>query len=209
LRDEAFQDLLLHYPRAKKSFVVAYDQDDEVSSDVMIHVGGDYQKPEDYLGAFSRFVSENTDQVSALQILLKRPRDWQTDVLEDFRRKLARENFPEKELRKAHKLVYNKALADIISMVKHAAVKEAPLLSAEERVERALEKVTAGKTFDDNQLKWLGYIREHLVENLTIGMEDFEIMPVFERHGGIGIARKVFQDQLETLVREINFEIAA
>lgn len=209
LRDEGFQHLLVHYHRAKRSFTVAYEQDDEVSSEVMIHVGGDYQKPEDYLESFTTFVKKNADQIAALQILLKRPRDWQTDVLDDLRQKLARENFPEKELRKAHKLVYNKALADIISMVKHAAVKEAPLLSAEERVETALEKVTAGKTFNEAQQKWLAYIREHLVENLTIGMEDFEVMPVFERHGGIGMARKVFQDQLETLVREINFEIAA
>jgi type I restriction enzyme R subunit len=209
LRDKGFQDLLVHYPRAKKSFVVAYEQDDDVSSDVMIHVGGDYQKPEDYLDSFTKFVRKNANQIAALQILLKRPRDWQTDVLEDLRQKLARENFPEKELRKAHKLVYDKALADIISMVKHAAVKEAPLLSAEERVEKALEKVTAGKTFNEEQQKWLTYIREHLVENLTIDMDDFDIMPVFERHGGLGVAKKVFQDQLETLVREINFEIAA
>ena len=34
------------------------------------------------------------------------------------------------ELQKAHKLVYNKALADIISMVKHAARDEEPILTA-------------------------------------------------------------------------------
>jgi len=209
LRDKGFQHLLVHYPRAKRSFTVAYEQDDEVSSEVMIHVGNQYQKPEDYLESFTKFVKKNADQIAALQILLKRPRDWQTGVLENLRQKLARENFPEKELRKAHKLVYNKALADIISMVKHAAVKEAPLLSAEERVERALEKVTAGKTFNEEQQKWLAYIREHLVENLTIGMDDFDMMPVFERHGGMGMAREVFQDQLVTLLKDINFEIAA
>ena len=51
--------------------------------------------------------------------------------------------------------MYNKALADIISMVKHAAREEEPILSAQERVDRALEKVKAGKSLNDDQLNWL------------------------------------------------------
>jgi type I restriction enzyme R subunit len=58
-------------------------------------------------------------------------------------------------------------------------------------------------------MKWLGYIREHLIKNLTIGMEDFEYAPVFERHGGKSIANTVFNNELEFLIAEINFAIAA
>ena len=83
-------------------------------------------------------------------------------------RNLRRNHFPEKELQKAHKLVYHKALVDIISMVKHAAQEEEPIYTAEERVDRALKAVMAGKSFDEEQTKWLGFIREHLIENLTI-----------------------------------------
>jgi len=42
---------------------------------------------------------------------------------------------------------YHKALVDIISMIKHAAKEGEPLLTAEERVERAFAKVVTGKTF--------------------------------------------------------------
>jgi type I restriction enzyme R subunit len=37
-----------------------------------------------------------------------------------------------------------------------------------------------GKSFNQEQLKWLGYIQEHLVQNLTIEMDDFEYAPIFE-----------------------------
>jgi type I restriction enzyme R subunit len=209
LRDNGFQDLLTNYPRAKKAFWVGYEVEDDVSSEVMIHVGSEYQKPEDYLDAFARFVKENPEQIEAIQILLERPKDWQTHVLNELRKKLAQNQFPEKELQKAHEFVHHKALADIISMVKHGAAKEVPLLTAQERVDRALEKVMAGKNFNQEQKHWLGYIREHLVENLTIALDDFDYAPVFERHGGIGRAKKIFEAELETLIAEINYAIAA
>lgn len=209
LRDKKFQELLINYPRAKRTFLVGYEVEDKVSSEAMIHVGSEYQKPEDYLDAFARFVQENPEQIKAIQILLQRPRAWRTDVLNELREKLVRSNFPEKELQKAHKLVYKKALVDIISMVKHGAAKESPLYTASERVDKALNKIMAGKTFNDEQKQWIGFIREHLVENLTIEIDDFDDMPVFERHGGSGKAKKVFGAELETLIEEINYAVAA
>jgi len=209
LRDKDFQELLLNYERAKRQFLVGYEVEDDVSSDVMIHIGSDYQKPEDYLESFARFVKENPERIDAIKVLLERPKDWKTGALKELREKLAINKYPEKDLRKAHQVVYHKALADIISMVKHAARAEEPIYSAEERVDRALGKVTAGKTFTGEQTKWLGYIREHLIENLTIDLEDFDCIPVFERHGGKAKANKVFENKLETLIAEINFAIAA
>jgi len=154
-------------------------------------------------------VRENPEHIEAIKILLKRPKDWKTEVLKELREKLALNKFPEKELRKAHRLVYNKALADIISMVKHAAVKEEPIYSSEERVARAMQTVMSGKTFTEEQTNWLGYVREHLIENLTLDFEDFDYIPVFERHGGKSIANTVFNNELESLIAEINFAIAA
>ena len=93
----------------------------------MIRAGREYQKPEDYLDAFARFVRENPEQIEAIRILLERPKDWKTEALKELREKLALNKFPEKDLQKAHQLVYHKALADIISMVKHAARQEEPI----------------------------------------------------------------------------------
>jgi type I restriction enzyme R subunit len=125
------------------------------------------------------------------------------------REKLKRNRFPETELQKAHKLVYRKALADIISMVKHAARQEEPVLSAEERVDQAIRKVRRGKSFNEEQDKWLGFIQNHLVQNLTIDLDDFEKAPIFEQRGGLTRARKVFSDTLAGLIAEVNYAIAA
>ncbi len=130
LRHKDFQDLLLNYERAKRTFVVGYEIEDNVSSDVMIRLGPEYQKPEDYLEAFARFVKENPEQIEAIKILTERPKQWNTKALTELRAKLKLNKFSEKELQKAHQLVYKKALADIISMVKHAAREEEPITSA-------------------------------------------------------------------------------
>lgn len=208
LRNENFQACLLNYKRAKRSFLIGYEVTDEVSSEVMMRAGSGYQKPEDYLEAFGRFVKENPEQIEAIRVLLERPKEWKTEVLNELREKLQR-NFPEPELRKAHQLVYKKSLVDLISMIKHAAHEQEPILSATERVKRAMQKVTAGKSFNDEQQKWLGLIQEHLIENLTIELNDFAQFPIFERAGGLGKARIVFLNQLDSLVQDINYAMAA
>ena len=205
LRDSGFQNLVLNYPRAQRSFVIAQETMDTVSSEVLV-MG---QRPEDYLDAFARFVRENPEHIDAITILLRRPKGWRTDVLSDLRTKLQQNKFPERELQRAHEKVYHKALADIISIVKHAAANNEPVLSAQERVEKAMRAVTNGKTFSADQQKWLGYIREHLVANLTIDLTDFEVLPIFTDRGGRKAVERVFGEDLHKLVAEINFAMAA
>jgi type I restriction enzyme, R subunit len=59
-------------------------------------------------------------------------------------------------------------------MVKHAARQEEPVLTAEERVDQGMCKVRSGRSFNEVQNKWLGFIRDHLVQNLTIDLDNFE-----------------------------------
>jgi type I restriction enzyme R subunit len=206
LRDPGFQKLLVNYPRAKRQFFVGYEIQDEVSSEKLI-LG---EKPEDYLNSFMRFVKENSEDILAIKILLEKPKDWNTTALNELRERLTINKFPEKYLQEAHKLVYNKSLADIISMVKHAAKKEEPIYTAEERVAIAFEKVIAGKSYNYEQLKWLALIKEHLIQNLSIDEDDFKEAPVFEQKGGWKKAQMVFgKDELKKLIEEINFNIAA
>jgi type I restriction enzyme R subunit len=209
LRDKDFQDLLVSYKRPKRVFYRGYEIVDTVDDELMFQVGDSYQKPEDYLKYFERFVRENPDKIAAFEILLNRPPEWSTAVLEELKEKLKRSPFRERDLQKAHGHVYQKPLADIISMIKHAADFQVPILSAGERVNRAMASVTAGKQFSDEQLKWLAYIREHLVQNLAIAEEDFEIMPGFERQGGLKKAKIVFGEELKGLMKELNAAMAA
>ena len=84
------------------------------------------------------------------------------------------ERFTLENLEKAHAARYHKELVDIISMVKHAAKEEEPLLTAPERVERAFARITAGRQFSEEQEKWLDRIRDHLVVRPVHRPEDFD-----------------------------------
>jgi len=211
LRDKEFQKLLIEYPRATRGFVVAYEAQDQVSSEFFIRDGTRNWKPEDYLQAFSRFVAENCDKIDALAILLNRPAGWSTAALEDLRDRLkgAPERFTVERLQKVHEIQYRKALVDIISMVKHAVRKEEPLFTAEERVDRAIARIAESKALTPPQQAWLQRIRDHLVENLSIEREDFDTLPVFAREGGWGIANKAFEGQLLELLLRRNAAVAA
>lgn len=209
LRNKKFQELLVDYERAKRTFLVAVEQQDEVSSERVIRAGNKLFTPEDYLTAFALFVQQNRDKVEAIKILLDCPKQWNTLALEDLRRTLRENQYPERTLQTAHHMVYKVALPDIISMIKHAVEAQAPMLTAEERVKKAMEAVTAGKTFTEEQAKWLGYIAQHLTENLTVEEEDLDNLPVFTRHGGLGKARKIFSAGLDDFLREINLAVAA
>jgi type I restriction enzyme R subunit len=212
LRDQAFQKLLVEYPRKQRVFYVSYDAEDEVSSTMMVrNGGGSVYKPEDYLAAFAQYVKDNQDKIDAIGVLLDRPKDWNTDVLTELRDKLkqSEKHFTEDKLQKVHEAKYHKALVDIISMVKHAADESQPLLTAAERVENAFQKLSKKHQFTADQQAWLHRIRVHLAENLSIDAEDFDDIPIFSREGGLFAARKVFGDQLTTILQELNESIAA
>jgi type I restriction enzyme R subunit len=211
LRDPAFQDLLVNYPRPKRTFVVAYPTEDTVSSEWLVRESGVAYKPDDYLAAFARFVKENPLPIEAIRILLDRPQDWSTDALAELRQKLAAtpERFTPDNLEKVHAARYHKNLVDIISMIKHAAKEEEPLLTAAERVERAFAKVTADRTFTQEQQKWLDRIRAHLVVGLSIDRDDFDNVPVLLDPGGWKSADRAFGGKLGDFLKEINGLLAA
>jgi len=200
-------------PEAQAPFVRAYEQRDEVTSmPVFRDIAGTEYKPGEYLHVFSEFVRKNEAHIDAVKILLDRPRSWNPAALKELSEKLGRSRyrFTRENLQKAHEAQYSKRLVDIISMVRHAADEQAPLLTAVERVEQAFVKVTAGKTFTADQQKWIDRIRQHLVENLSIDRDDFEGIPVFADFGGWGVARKAFgEEKLDDLLHQLNEAIAA
>ena len=148
---------------------------------------------------------ENPEHIEAIQILFDRPAGWGTHALAELRQKLEQrpEGFTDLKLRQA----YHHELADIISLVKHAGEGD-PLLSSEERVDRALARVTAGKVLTMDQEKWLDLIRSHLVENLAIDQEDFELITFLRAGGSWGRVNRDFGGQLQHMLVEINTAMA-
>jgi len=156
-------------------------------------------------------VTENPEHIEALEILLKRPKDFDASRLKALRIALATkpdflvDKFSEKNLRRA----YAKELADIISIIRHATRGD-ELLTAEQRVNKAFMKVKSDRRFNEEQKKWLELIRQHLTATLLMEKADIDFMPIFTRKGASwGKLNKVFGGELETVITEINTAIAA
>jgi len=212
LRDADFLKLLTSYPRASRTFIVASGVTDTVESEWLIKAGvGKEYKPDDYLKLFEQFVIDHAEEIRAISILLSRASDWGAEPLKELRDALrdAPEHFTETNLQKAFKATHHKALVDIISMVKRASTETSPLMTAEERVNAAVAAVSAGRTLTDDQTKWMEYIRQHLVQNLSIEPDDFDIIPVLADRGGWGRANRTFDGRLAELLDQLNKELVA
>lgn len=212
LQSDEFLTLTETYPRPPKTFIIATSKEDFVTSEYIFRAkDGSELKPEDYIKVFERFVKENPEHIEAIEILLKRPQDFHTEHLKEVRKKLATQpdnlvdKFTEENLRRA----YNKELADIISIICHAALGE-PLMASEERIDHALSKLKSNHIFTEEQEKWLDLIREHLVANLLIEKEDFDEHIIFIREGATwNRLNNIFDGQLEKIINEINIGVLA
>ena len=209
LRKSEFQDLLENYERAKEDFLIAPMVEDSVASEMRFRRGRDYLPAGDYLMAFSAWVEGQKEAIEAMRILIQQPQNWSPKALKELKEALQGGQFEVVQLQKAHALVHHKDLADILSMVKHAVRQEEPLLTAAERVDRALATLMTGKSFNEEQKSWLGYLREHMVANLSLDPEDFDLAPALEHHGGLHRAQKVFSGQLDKLIQNLNAACAA
>jgi type I restriction enzyme, R subunit len=212
LQSETFLDFCENYPRPKKTFVRADGPEDIVTSRVIFRAkDGKELGPDDYLKQFERFVKENPEHIEALEILLKRPKEFDASRLKDLRIALSTkpdslvDKFSEKNLKRA----YAKELADIISIIRHAARGD-ELLTAEQRVNKAFMKVKSDRRFSEEQERWLEVIRQHLTTNLLMEKEDIEYLPIFTRQGASWARlNRTFGGELGAIISEINGAVAA
>lgn len=209
LRNKEFQNLLHNYDRAKPPFYIAYGNQDTVTSEYVFKIGEDQYRPQEYLTAFAEFIHNNKTRIEALSILLNNPHGWNTNVLREIRLELKKHAFDEEKIQKAYELSGQKALADIISMIKNADNTLSPLYTAEERVNLVISDIIATHKFNTEQLQWLDYIRQNLIINLAIEQDNFDLVPVLQRQGGLGRARRVFGDALDSLIDELNYKLTA
>jgi type I restriction enzyme R subunit len=104
-------------------------------------------------------------------------------------------------------------LTDLVSLVRFALGLSDELVPYGEVVEERyqvwlLQQEQAGRVFTDEQRRWLGMIKEHLVTSLGITTDDFDYTP-FSQEGGFGKAVQVFGPGLGALLDELNRELVA
>jgi len=211
LQKENFFEMCEGYQRASKPFIIAEPAIDTVTSERIFRAkDGSKLRPSDYIMEFEKFVRENPEHIQAIEILLNRPKDFHTKDLDELRDKLSvlPDNLVDKFTEKNLRIAYDQQLADIISIIKHAAKKE-DLLTAESRINRAFKKIRARHSFTKEQEKWLELIQQYLIKNILMEKDDFELI-IFTREGGnYTKINQAFNGQLDKIIQEINEEILA
>jgi type I restriction enzyme R subunit len=177
------------------------------------------------IDSFERFIAQNKDEITALQILYsqphrrrltfkdvkdlanaieKPPQRWTTEVL--WR---AYETLDRSKVRGSGQRV----LTDIVSLVQYAVSKQGTLMpfadTVKERFENWLLMQTgSGRQFTAEQIQWLELIRDHIASSIAIEPDDFELSP-FNQKGGLGKAYQVFGSELPKVLEELNHALAS
>jgi type I restriction enzyme R subunit len=203
---------------------------DTVSKDEVMATGFDRQakdKSRGIIETFKRFIEENKDEITALQLIYSKPfgqRHITFKQIEELADAMARpplrldqdrlwQAYEQLEKSKVKKAGPQKLLTNIISLVRFA-VGESDVLEPFCDIENRrfdnwlTHQQQQGRTFTKEQLDWLTMIKDHIITSLQIEIDDFELTP-FAGKGGAVKAYQLFGDKLDTILVELNEVLAA
>ena len=166
------------------------------------HGWGAYSRPEDYLGAFQRFIQDNVNHIAALQIVLTRPRDLTGEHLRALMLALAQHQFTETAVRTAWSSARHEDIAaTLIGYIRQLAL-GSPLVPFETRVDRALARLLARQAWAMPQRKWLERIARTLKEKVVVDEVTFS-QGAYATNGGFRAIDKVFGGQGRALLQDL------
>ena len=220
LHSPDFRNLLIEIKKKNEQII------DNVSPDQIIEAGFSaeaLEKAKGMVESFKKFIEENRDEITALQILYSRPfksrlRFEDIKELADAIKKppyLWTENnlwmaYAALEKSKVCGASGPHILTDLVSLVRFALEQENELVPFPEKVDANFKAWLAQqeKEFTGEKLHWLEMIRDHIAGNLSIETDDFEYAP-FSQEGGLGKVYELFGDGLNDILNELNEALAA
>jgi len=198
---------------------------DNISKDKTILAEFDKNAKErslEIINNFKKFIEENKDELTALQIVYSMPYSKRHITYEEIKQlaevlgrppyqlspDILWKAYEQLEKSRVRKAAPQKLLTDIISLTKFALGKSDVLEPFSESVNQKFEKwITEqeknGKKFTSEQKEWLVMIKNHIATSLTIGIDDFEYTP-FNKKGGAIKLQNLFGDNSKQILNELN-----
>ena len=93
--------------------------------------------------------------------------------------------------------------ADIISLIRRYAIGSV-LISHEARIRKAIEKLVKAHKFSKQEMNWIKRMETYLMNESVLNVKIFDEDVRFKEQGGFKKIDKVFQNQLENIVLELN-----
>lgn len=203
---------------------------DTTSIDTVIFAGFDEQakiKARTLVDTFKKFIEENKDEITALQIIYSKPYSKRHLTYEEIREvadairkppyqltpEILWQAYEQLDKSKVKGAGVQKLLTNIISLIRFASGKIDMLEPFPETVNQRFERwksdqEISGVRFTEAQMAWLLMIRDHIATSLSIGNEDFELSPFYEK-GGVVKAYQLFGNGLNNILEQLNEVLAA
>jgi len=203
---------------------------DTTSIDTVIFAGFDEQakiKARTLVDTFKKFIEENKDEITALQIIYSKPYSKRHLTYEEIREvadairkppyqltpEILWQAYEQLDKSKVKGAGVQKLLTNIISLIRFASGKSDMLEPFPETVNQRFERwkseqEISGVRFTEAQMAWLLMIRDHIATSLSIGNEDFELSPFYEK-GGVVKAYQLFGNGLNNILEQLNEVLAA
>ena len=175
--------------------------------------------------SWRQYIEDNRDEITALNVLYSQPygggltyddvrelvnaigrppHRWTPDILWQ-----AYETLDESKVRgSAHRVA-----TDLVSLVRYALGNTDELVAYPDLVNDRFQvwltqQQSTGPTFTTDQLTYLTLIKDRLATSLHITLPDLQ-SPPFSAHGGLGRARQLFGDDLNSLLDDLTEALAA
>lgn len=203
---------------------------DTVSQDEVILAAFDQQakeKARSIVDSFKKFIEDNKDEITALQLIYSKPfgqRHLTYEQIEELGKAIIKPPlmlrqetlwlaYEQLEKSKVKKARADKLLTDIISLIRFTKAETQLLEPFSDIEDRRFdswlsEQERLGREFTPEQMQWLVMIKDHITTSLKIEVGDFELTP-FQGKGGAVKAYKLFGDELNKVLEELNEALAA
>lgn len=179
-----------------------YSNHADVLRDVTVGYG-DSEKPEDYIEGFKHFLEENQNKIAALRLIATAPTQLKRADLKELIILLDTKGYTLRTLREAWKNVNRQDVAaDIIAYIRTLMLGSA-LISREDRVKQAFEKLYQEQNWTVPQKNLLQRIEKQMIAEAIVTVEDLDKEP-FDEMGGFERINKRFENQLPDILQKIN-----
>jgi len=185
------------------------------------------ERAREVVSTFKRFIEENKDELTALQIIYEKPYARRQVTYAEIRqlaeaiRKPPYQLTPDLVWQAYEKLEKarvkgsgpQKLLTNIVSLLRFAGGASDMLEPFPETVDRRFvvwleTQKSSGQVFSEEQLEWLRLIKDHIASSLAIQIDDFELSPLYEKGGAVK-AYQVFGENLPQVLSELNENLVA
>lgn len=203
---------------------------DTVTKDGVIFAGFDEkakEKAQSIVDTFKKFIEDNKDELTAIQLIYQKPYGRRHLTYEEIKQlaesikkppynltsDLIWQAYEQLEKSKVKVAGPQKLLTNVISLMRFAIGQSDVLEPFSDMVDRRFNEWLAqqeglGKKFTPEQKEWLTMIKEHIATSLSIGVDDFEYAPFYEKGGAVKV-HQLFGQQLKGILDELNERLAA